>query len=724
MVKFGRPLFNRPIDIAILLALTMAAAWSALVLPRLRVDPSMSSSLTRSGAANSEQREYMEATALFPDEKLVLVSLPCGDPYAPVSVARLKALSAALEAARVANSAVEPWKLYSPTTVEDFVLRGGTLASVPLCGPVDGGQELAARLAASPLLSKLFLSSDGTAWTLILAVSAPDDELLPPIESLRSAFPEIRIAGMPYYAAVNEKILQREFVPLLACAAAALLLIELIILRAFGPAIFLWAFSLLPTLLLMGLFVLTGTPMRLQYVLAPVLTLSLTNSYVTHVYRGWAEGGFDPRGAIRSRAKIVFLDALTTVLGFGSLFISPIRELVVLGAFAIAGAAFSVLVGLVALPAALGLVGRPSAADRRFAASEGEGLRPIRRRWPRIGAWAAVCAVLGLFTLRIESGLDARDQFLPWSDRAKEAVFFDEAYRGLGEASLIVTTGKENGFVDLVLFRSLSALELDLAALPDVGSVYGPTDLVKESLARWEGGPELAVEPRSEADIGESLELLSNAGGGLFSRGFVDPGWSSAKIRISVSPGFKAASDYPQLRARAEKAIAARLPGVKVLWAGEVAKNSIDQRAFIQGQVSGGLSFFAFLFVGLCIVFRSIPRAFAVSIVPMTGFLASISIMGILGWRLSPVHAIALATIAGTGVDNAIVLVLRGWTAEARDATVDTTLLIVLSMSVLLLCSSFLVVQTAIVCIAGLVASTATAVLVLPAMLGPKGNSV
>jgi predicted RND superfamily exporter protein len=142
----------------------------------------------------------------------------------------------------------------------------------------------------------------------------------------------------------------------------------------------------------------------------------------------------------------------------------------------------------------------------------------------------------------------------------------------------------------------------------------------------------------------------------------------------------------------------------------------MDQRAFIQGQVSGGLGFFAFLFLGLCLVFRSIPRAFAVSIVPVTGFLASIGIMGILGWRLSAVHAIALATIAGTGVDNAIVLAMRGWTREARDAAIDTTLLIVLSMATVLLCSSYLVVQTAFVCMAGLVASAATAILVLPAL--------
>lgn len=715
MIKLGRPLVNRPTDLAILVILAAAATWSAAALPRLRMDPTMSGTLKE----NPERREYEEATALFPDERLVFVSLPCGDPFSAASIGRLRALSTALAAAGSASdpsSAVGIWKLYSPATIEDFVRRGEELVTAPLLGPGEGGAELKSRLAASPLMSRLFLSSDGGAWTIVLAVQKSDAKILAPIESLRADFPEIRVSGQLYYQALNERILEREFAPLLAGAAVILFIIELFIVRAFAPALLLWFFSLLPTLLLMGSFVLSGTPMRLQYVLAPVLTLALTNSYVTHMYRGWAEGGFDPRAALRSRARIILLDAGTTVLGFGSLFTSPILELVTLGAFAIFGAILSVLVGIGGLPAALGLVGRPSDAARRFAESKGEAMRMPRRRWPRLVAWTCVCALLGLATLRIESGLEFRDQFMPWSDRAREVAYFDRAYRGLREVSLIVRTGKENGIVDLGIFRSLEALEEDLAALPTVGAVYGPTDLVKEALARWEGTASVAAEPRSEADIGESLELLSGTGGDLFSRGFVDPAWSSAKIRLAMSPTFKNFSDFLPFKAKVEAILRDRLPGRDVLWAGEITMSSMDDRAFIEGQVNGGLGFFGLLFVGLCLVFRSIPRAFAVSIVPMTGFLATVGLMGLLGWKVSPVHAIAFATVAGTGVDNAIVLVLRGWTAAARDATVDTTILILLSMTTLFLCSSFLVVQTAFVCMIGLIASTATAVLVLPAM--------
>ena len=712
MIKLGRPLVNRPVDIAILVLLAAAAAWSVLALPRMRLDPKLSGTLPDS----QEKRKNEAAIALFPDEALVILSLPCGDPYAPVSIARLRALSAAALSAR-AGSGAAPWKSYSPATVDDFVRRGDELVSAPLLGPGDDGPALKSRLALSPLLTRLFLSGDGRAWSVLLVAKTEGAELLAAIDDLKSSFPELRVAGDSYYLALNARILSGEFAPLLMGAALILLLVELLILRSFGSALLLWAFSLLPTLLLLGLFVATGTAIRLQFVLAPIVTLSLTNSYVTHMFRGWAEGGFDPRAAIKTRAQIILLDAGTTALGFGSLFTSPIKELVILGIFAILGAILSVSVGLLGLPAALGLFANPPKAARRFAVTSQGAIAAPRKKGLRIGLWAAACAVLALATARAGSGLEYRDQFMPWSEKAREIAYFDRAYSGLGEACLVVNTGRENGVVNLGLFRALSALEADLARLPGVAAVYGPTDLVREALARFEGSKATAEDPRSEADIGESLELLSSAGGGLFSRGFVDSAWTSAKIRINVVPDFRAAQDFPPLRESAERIARARLPaGTELLWSGEVVANSISDRAYIQGQVSGGIGFFGLLFVGLCLVFRSIPRAFAVSIVPMTGFLATIGVMGLFGWKVSAVHAIALATVAGTGVDNAIVLVIRGWTAEARDATVDTTILIVISMMALFLCSSFLVVQTAIACMAGLVASTLTAVVVLPAI--------
>jgi uncharacterized protein len=707
-----KPFFSRSIDLAVLLAAVAAAVLAALSLRNLRFDPDLGASVR----ANAEKAEFEAANRYFPDEHLVFVSLPCADPFASASLRRLRDLSSSLEEGERAGK----WRLYGPTTVKDFVLGGDRLVSETLYDPTadasSSGERLRARLQASPLLSRLFLSTDRKAWTLILSPKLSDEGLLSAISDAKRSFPEIKVGGLPYHSAIGHRILVGEFGPLIAGSAAILLVVEFALVRSFGMALLLWACSSLPALLLMGLFAVTGTPMRLHYALAPALTLALSNSYVTHMHLGWTECGFDPRAALRSKAKASLLDAATTALGFGSLFLSPIAELVTLGAFSIAGAAFSVLSGLVVLPAALGLVDRPAKASLRFSAGKPAKMVEPRSPGARIAVWAAACIALVFFSLRLENGYEIGKVYLPWTDKAREASYIEKTYEGLNEISLVLPTGKENGLVDPAFFRSMKALQRDIASMPGVVSVYGPGDLVEEILARWEGASVGSVEPESESDIGESLQLLSGSAGGLFSRGFVDASWSTAKMRIAVASGFKAATDFLDLKVRVDGAIARRLPGIGPLWSGDIVGNSIEQRCFIKGQISGGLGFFAALFVGLCLFFRSITRAFLVTLVPVTGFLASLGLMGILGWSITAMHAVALATIAGTGVDSAIVLVLGGWSKEARAGTVSSTLLVSVSMASLLFCTSYFVVQTTIICIAGLAASALAAIFVLPAL--------
>jgi uncharacterized protein len=719
----GSSFIDRPIDLAVLLVALAAASVAVFSLRDLRFDPDMSVNV----AGNAEKAEYEVANRLFPDEHLVFVSMPCGDPFAESSLRRLRDLSSALEERAEEGS----WKLYGPTTVEDFFFEGGELVPEilldPSLDPGSGGERLRARLGDSPLLSRLFLSSDGRAWTLLLSPEASSGAFLDEIRAIKESFPEVKVAGQRYYDALGERMLVREFGPIIAAATMIMLIVELIVLRSALPALLLWACSSLPALLLMGLFAITGTPMRLHYVLAPALTLSLSNSYVTHVYRGWAESGFDPRAALKSKARASLLDALTTVLGFGSLFLSPVRELVMLGVFSIAGAVFSLFSGLIVLPAALGLARRPSVAALRFAALKTGKVAAPRFPALRVAVWAAACVALVVFSQRVGTGAEIGKVFMPWSDEARETAYFEESYVGLNEISLVLATGKENGLVDPGLFRSLEELQRDIAAMRGISAVYGPTDLVGEVLARWEGAKAGSVEPESESDIGESLQLLSGAAGGLFARGFVDPAWSAAKIRIAVSQDFSATKDFPGIKKSVGEAIARDAPGLVALWSGDIVRTSIDQRCFIKGQTDGALGFFLALFAGLCLVFRSIARAFLMTLVPATGFLASLGAMGVMGWSISPVHAVALATIAGTGVDSAIVMALSGWSKEARSGTVDSTLLITLSMTSLLFCSSFPVVQTTAICIAGLLASMLSAIFILPAfgvMMPEKRSSI
>jgi len=711
----ARPFLGRVPDAFILVLTLLLALGSLYLLPRLRLDSDLGSTLDPRALA-----EVDEVRALFPEERLVLLALPVEEPFSPPALARLSGLSELLGTllAEGGPDRESLGSLYSPLTVGDLQRRGEALESLPLVsGPGDDPEAVRGRFAASPLLSRLFLSSDRRSWSLLLSLKDRGAELVDLIARARKAYPEIRVSGDAWYKALYQRTLDRETLPLFALAALLILGIQLRILRALLPALVLWCFSLLPTLWLLALLVAANEPLRLQYLLAPVMTLALSTSYITHFYRGWVGAGFDPRLALSRKGLIILIDAATTVLGFGSLLVSPVRELVVLGLVSIAGCLLSLVAVLAGLPAVLALskgtmAMSGGASEAAAHEEEGPALEPRQKRF-RLALWTAALLVAGVYSAGIGVGFKASDFFSPWKAGAREATWFEGAYRGLDEFSLVVGTGKENGIVDSTFFAGLGELERGLERVPGVGGAYGPPELVGEALARWEGLPG-SLAPKDEVEIGETLELLSSGGGGLFSRGFVSGDWSAALVHMALSPGFDSLRDFPRIEAEARRIAAESSPGSRILVGGLIARSAIANQAFMRGQIAGTFGFFALLFVGLALVFRSLVKAALISLVPLTGFLAALGLIGILDWRLSPINALSLSVIAGTGVDNAIALALGRWNREARESSIQATLLIVGASFSLALCSAYLIVQTALLCAVGLAASTFVALWGLP----------
>lgn len=713
-ISLPKPLLGRASDLVVAAILTMVLAASLFLLPRLGFDSSLESKLSdQSGLA-----ELQAAESIFPPEHLALLALPCESTYSESSLARLQTLGQRIEEWSAKRNC--GWKLYSPTTVTTFENEAGELTSVTIVGTSRSGDLAERRLQDSPLLSRLFLSRDGKAWILYLDIAKIDGELDRMLRSLRVEFPELKVSGPVWAMARTKAVFGREFGLLLGLAALVLLLIQCFLYRSAVVGLLLWAFSLLPTLALLGVIVLLGKPLRIAFVLAPVMTLALSTSYITHLFRSWLYCDCDPRAALRDRAGIILLDAGTTLFGFSSMLVSPIADLVFLGWLAILGVVLSLLFILFGLPSVLGLARRaPSVSQRVLEPSRARG--PGKRGIGRIAAWATLALVLGALSLRIGLGYRSSDLFSPWTREGQDLAWFDEHLPGSSEAGLVVSSGRPEGIVDMAFWEGLERTEAALRQQPGVAFVYGPSEIVGELLARYEGRGGIA-EPKSEKDIGEALELLSESGGGLFSRGFVSSAWSDALIHVSFTPGFDGIRDFPTLSREGLRLGTEYLPAAKLAWSGDVARHAIVERAFIAGQISGSFLFFGLLLVGLVVVFRSVPKALAISIVPLTGFLAALGCMGLLGWNLNAENAVALAVIAGTGVDSAIVVVRRGWSGEARDAAADTTLLVVGAVLVLLLSSFFLIVQTAVICAVGLVASTLSTIYVLPGftILAPR----
>jgi predicted RND superfamily exporter protein len=660
----------------------------------------------------------------FPEESLIVVALPSDYIRSSETLSRLQSLAAALGEAGIVRS---------PFSVEVPVSGGGVTASRPLLvsGPDENASTDFSLIDDSTLYRRLFLGTDASAWYLYLDVQPglEGEGLLDILDRVRGDFPEIKVAGKHYYLALNQKMMDEQFRFLLGAAAGMLLVVVLAMLRSPAYSLLLWLHTVAPTVLLLGVMSALGSRLRFHLILAPIVTLALSTSYVIHIFRGWEVLGHDAFAAVRLRGGIIVLDACTTLLGYATLVVSPIRELREIGLYSIAGSVFSLLYAMLCLPAILSLARRYPPRSKRYANdsqtprrvySSPPGNGRIGPRYAILVPWACVMLVFLGSSTKLELGRSMYDQFLPGSKEQKEADFFIGKGAGIEHALWVVETGKEYGLVDVGLFRDLGKFQEDLAAVGGTGPAYGYTDIVNEILASIRGGSDGGQKsdermPVSENEIGEALELAFSAGDDGFMHRYVDGDWSSARFFLPVAADFRPSRAMPRARQMAEEWISAHGSKVSVLWGGSVVLNERAEIAFSKGQLRGAFLFYAVLFIVLLVILRSPVKSLAVVGTSAAGMIASLGFMALAGWRLSDINALALATVAGTGVDSAILLVLHGWSGEVRHASVDTTVLIVASLSVLFACGYYVVVQTAAVCIVGLVVSSVTAQYVLPA---------
>lgn len=678
----------------------------------LRIDGGM----VQATVPYSEEADDASMVAeLFPEESLVVVVMPSPDMRSLRTLARLRELEAALgEAGRVRS----PFSVYVPVSHDDV------MSYRPLLAPESGKNAVMdfSLLDDSSLYRRLFLGQDEGAWYLYLDARPELGglELLDILERVRKGFPEIRIAGKHYYLALNQRMMNEQFVLLLGCAAGVLLVVVLAMLRSVRYSLLLWLHTVAPTVLLLGMMSALGSTLRFHLILAPVVTLALSTSYVIHIFRGWEVLGHDPVAAVRLRGGIIMLDACTTLLGYATLVVSPIRELREIGWYSIAGSFFSLLYAMLCLPAILSFTKRYPPQSKRYLADSviskqnpGGPKAEVRSGFkPRIIIpWACIMLIFLAGSMKLELGRSIYDQFMPGSEGQKEADFFIERGTGIEHALFVVETGREYGLVDADLFRALCGFQEDLSVVGGTGPAYGYTDIVLEILSSIRSEDI----PISDSDIGEAMELAFSAGDEGFIRGYIDGDWSSARFFLPVSADFRPSQAMPQARRMAGEWISARDDEVSIFWGGSVVLNELAEIAFSKGQLRGALLFYGVLCAVLFVIFRNAVNAIAVAGTSAAGMLASIGFMALAGWRLSDINALALATVAGTGVDSAILLMLHGWSGEVRYASVDTTVLIVASLSVLFLCGYYIVLQTAAICIAGLVVSSVTAQKVLPA---------
>jgi predicted RND superfamily exporter protein len=686
---YDRTIRSRPrLVLAVAVALLLV---SLAALPFFRVDASLQVRLP-DGPGWAELAELGER---FAGSQSILVMVDGADPAD--AFGRMRQVSARLER----ESA--HWTVDSAANARTLKLFGDELATVPLAPDLETAE---ANLAASPVLRSLLKSRDGGAWLIWLSLRPEADggTWLPVLESVKRDFPGVLVGGTPYLTAHYQEVLPFNLYGLLAVAAAVLFLVYLALLRSPLAAACLWTASIVPTVLLLGLYVATGTRMQVYTVLAPFLTLALSTSYNMHLFYGWLLYGRDLRAAYLSRGPVLLVDALVALIGFATLFMSPFAELRLLGAFVLSGIVVALVFGMLPFAAFLELAGRRRWLPRIQSLPGGKAPDAAGGRARR--PWFALALVVALFAAgaagmtRLGSGMDWTDQILPWGTEADELHRIERACGGVDQIVVEIDTKAEYGLTSLETFRRIQAVQAGALSVPGVTGTFAYTDAVGEVLSHFPDGGGPGREPRSDADIAEAMELLAGAGGTPGLAALQDSAWRRAYVvvRLAESQGRAPVVDIAnRLGAILDGQFAgAWRPGGYVLLYARLDTLFVHDQTIALAIL--GVAYLVLLGLG----FRSVKKAALAVGIPFAALAFVLGLCGFAGWRLNGINAVSLVMIVGISIDSAIMCLMVPSNPATRRAIRDT--MVVLSAVILVLAgaSFYTIFQTAVLACVGL----------------------
>lgn len=486
----------------------------------------------------------------------------------------------------------------APYAVDALGLAGhhrllARLAGEPSDWPPSDPEAFRHRAAANALDRNLGLvGPDGGVATVLVAIEPPDNDAE---EAAVAALRELvadpppgvaaRAVGLPVLDLTlddSSREVARIFFPLLVAFAVALLAASF---RDTRGVVLPLVFVAAPEVVLLGAMGYLGVTLNLVLAVLPPLLFVIALATAVHLqvrFRDALEDGLRGAEAVRAtyedKGWAVFWTGVTTLAGFGSLAVSRVGPVPVLGLATAAGIALMTTAAFSLYPALLATWGAPRDGVARSRAFERTFRRLGRawaegaaaRRWAVLGvaALAAVAALLGVPRLRVESNALT---FLPGEHPARTGIEDLEA-RGVGVAagelflthSDVAPDPNDPGFRRPDRLAALHGLADRLRALPDVLGAVGAGDLLAEATAAAGPGGGLL------GGVGPMLVVeraLHDPRGRELLRAFVTDDGRAARVALFVPAG-----DHRRMEplfARAEAAAREAFPEARATVTGQ-----------------------------------------------------------------------------------------------------------------------------------------------------------
>ncbi len=648
--------------LALMALITGVFAWHAI---GLRVDSSTDNLLP----LDDPERSYYERVRQeLGTEEVLVIGVFADDVFAPATLSKIDALSRELDAL----DGVE--EVLSLTTVKgarmtDFGLETGKLMK-KLPKTADEAQRFRETVYDNELYVGSVVAADGKAAGISVTFEAMSDiELIDggyegrvrAIVAAQEGPEEFAIAGIPTLKVFGARYLQDDlfrFMPL------SVLIVTLVLAYTFRTA----RGVLVPlTTVLVGVVWTTGfmvivdRPINLGTVVLPPLLLAVGVAYAVHMMSRYYEeltDGRSPQETVKATLGHVRLPvgvaALTTLAGFATFILTPIRAIYEFGLFATFGLGVILLASFTVLPAVLVWLPEPQ-RTRSLHQSSGRtsqllgmlGQNAVRRRNQVLLCAAAVCAfsIVGIFQIRVDT--DFQSFFDPNGPIRTDGQRINDHLAGTQALAVIVEGDGPGSATELEVLAAVRDLQAFLEEQPGVDQTLSIVDVLMR--VREVIDPEANPFPESQSAISQLL-MLGNPRDYRAALN-ADESRASILVRTRLSGSTEVGHLVDTIRSfaaeRFPRSVDVRPTGTLVL-----LNRTADTLAW--GQVRGLWQVFVVLLALMCVLFLSVRIGF-LSLLP--NLVPIVILFGVMGWfgiSLNISTTLIAAMAIGIAIDDTI----------------------------------------------------------------------
>jgi predicted RND superfamily exporter protein len=639
-------------------------------------------------------------------------------------------------------SALEPVaSAHSLTTVRELT-TGSTDASREALIDLEAydASRTRNRVLGTELYRSLFLANSETAQVIYLVPKQEAETAAiarailghPEIADNESVF----AYGEPILAYLTAQSVFNELFVLTGVVLGAIFLVSAILYRRILIALLIGATGCLPGLWMMAVFPLLGLKVTMLTTLAPVMTILLATTYALHVIRRYRFRTMSHAELRRRVGPIVLAAAGTTAAGMLSLLVTPFPDLHILAGLVVSGVVLAALCALFLLPQLakfLHFRSTPFWDSFEQWVPTVEAGRTNRLVAALVVGVIIVGAVIGIPRITYDYRLS--DILRPGSPLHDRIERFAEVNGGPEQLVLVIDTGEKYGLVSPDAYSGLVRTHSKLSELEAVTDVVSITPFVGWINGRLEGTQE-SVQPKRQATIGESLELLSSSSEALSVDSLIDANWRRARMLIRFGdPSLstrEAIAEFTALESEINRIVSNELPEAEQDLFGVSLRVRRNVSYHRDGMLTSILFFFAIVGTIVGLAFRSVRWTL---IVLLPTVLAVLFYFGVLGWftiPLSPVSMFTVALLLGVSNDDVLYFAMtfrqmakQGSRDEALRHTfnhsgvaiVQTTLLITAGCAVMLVSENQRLALAALVFAVSLIVSTGVTLSLIPRLL-------